>query len=113
MVKETKLKTKEKVECNDIFCPTHGKRRLKLRGRTFEGIVIKKLPGRVTISFERMFKIPKYERYERRKTKLHARLPDCLKDKINEGDLIEICETRPLSKMIHSVVTKLIREKGK
>ncbi len=98
-----------KVECSDKFCPFHGKKSLKLRGRTFEGIVIKKLPGRVTIQFERMLKVKKYERYEKRKTKLHARLPDCLKHEIEVGDLIEISETRPISKTIHFVANKLIR----
>jgi small subunit ribosomal protein S17 len=104
---------KEKVECKDRLCPFHGKDRLKLRGRTFEGTVIRKLQGRVTIQFERMLKVKKYERYEKRRTKLHARLPDCLKSDINIGDIIEVSETRPISKTIHFVVSKLIREKGK
>jgi small subunit ribosomal protein S17 len=99
------------VECNDKFCPMHGSKKLRLRGRTFEGEVIKKLPGRVTIEFERMLRVPKYERYEKRKTKIHARLPDCMKQEAEEGDLIQIGETRPISKMIHFVVTKVIRRK--
>jgi len=96
--------------CKDKFCPIHGSDKLKMRGRTFEGIVIKKLPGRVTISFERMLKIPKYERYEKRKTKLHARLPDCMRKDFEVGDLIQIAETRPISKMIHAVVSKIIKK---
>jgi small subunit ribosomal protein S17 len=113
--KKTKkiLKEKiEKVECRDRFCPTHGKDKLKLRGRTFEGEVVKKLPGRVSIQFERMVSLPKYERYEKRKTKLHARLPSCLEDSVFVGDRIQIAETRPISKMIHFVVSKLIKSSG-
>ena len=100
-----------KIECNDRLCPIHGDKKLKLRGRTFEGTVIKKLPGRITIQFERMLKLPKYERYEKRKTKIHARLPDCMKDDVEVGDLVQIAETRPISKTIHFVVNKSVRRK--
>ena len=96
--------------CNDRLCPVHGDRKLKMRGRTFEGAVIKKLHGRVTIQFERMLKLAKYERYEKRRTKIHARLPDCMKDEIAVGDLIQIAETRPISKTIHFVVSKVVRK---
>ena len=108
--KKTKTQKKETIECSDKLCPFHAKNGLKLRGRTFQGTVIKKLPMKITIQFERMLKNKKYERYEKRKTKLHARLPDCLKNEINEGDLVEISETRPISKTIHFVANKLIRK---
>jgi|TARA_B100002003_G_scaffold186148_1_gene174592 small subunit ribosomal protein S17 len=111
--KKTAKKEVEKttIECKDRLCPKHGDRKLKMRGRVFQGDVIKVLPGRVTIEFERMLKLPKYERYEKRKTKIHARLPDCMKNDVGVGDLIEIAETRPISKMIHFVVSKVIRAK--
>lgn len=99
------------VSCKDRLCPKHGDKKLKMRGRTFQGDVIKTLPGRVTIQFERMISLPKYERFEKRKTKIHARLPDCMKDDVAVGDLIEISETRPISKMIHFVVAKVVRKK--
>ena len=105
---ENKAKKEAPVSCDDQFCPEHGVKKLKLRGRVFQGTVIKKLHGRVTIQFERILKVRKYERYEKRRTKLHARLPDCLAGDINVGDLIEIAECRPLSKMIHFVVVKKI-----
>lgn len=98
-----------KVSCADKLCPFHGSEKLKLRGRTFEGTVIKKFPNRVVIEFERTRFVSKYERYEKRKTKLHARLTDCLKDEINVGDYIEIAECRPISKIIHFVAVKKIR----
>jgi len=108
-----KKKAEVKVECKDRLCPKHGDRKLKMRGRTFEGVVVKKFPGRVSIQFERMLKLPKYERYEKRKTKIHARLPDCMKEDVNVGDRIQIAETRPISKMIHFVVSKVIKVKEK
>jgi len=62
--------------CKDRDCPFHGK--LKMRGRTFEGKVKRKFPRRITIEFERMTYIKKYERYAKSKTKIHARLPLCM-----------------------------------
>lgn len=109
MVKKQETEKMEEVKCSDKLCPTHGKNKLKIRGRTFEGTVIKKLPGRVTIQFVRMIKIQKYERYEKRKTKLHARLPECMSADVSVGDLVQIAETRPISKMIHCVVVKNIK----
>lgn len=85
------------------------KNQVKLRGKTFEGTVINKLHGRVTIEFERLVYMSKYERYEKRKTKIHARLPKELESQINVGDWIEVAECRPLSKIIKAVVTKKIR----
>jgi ribosomal protein S17 len=90
---EVKKKTKKaavKVDCKDRLCPIHGDRKLKMRGRTFGGVVVKKLPGRVSIQFERMLKLPKYERYEKRRTKIHARLSDCMKDEVGVGDLVQM-----------------------
>lgn len=94
--------------CNDVKCHLHG--RLKVRGKTFEGTVTTKFPKRVAIEFERMIYVRKYERYARFKTKIHARLPDCIKDQINVGDYIKVQECRPVSKIIHFAVIKKIRQ---
>jgi small subunit ribosomal protein S17 len=109
IVKEQEVKN-TKLICNDIKCPFHGE--LSLRGRVFRGEVKKKFSKRIVIEFERTLYLKKYERYAKSKTKLHARLPDCLADSINVGDYIEINECRPLSKIISFVVTKKIRSKG-
>lgn len=105
---EKEEKKKSNLQCENSLCPIHGKEKIKLRGRIFQGNVTKKLHRRLVIEFERTVYIQKYERYEKRKTKLHARLPDCIKDIIQIGDLIEIAECRPLSKIVHFVVTKKI-----
>ncbi len=103
-------KIEKNIVCKDRLCPKHGDKKLKMRGRTFQGKVIKILPGRVSIQFERMLKLSKYERYEKRKTKVHARLPDCMQSEVAVGDLIEIAETRPISKMIHFVISKVVKK---
>ncbi len=100
---------KERVSCADTQCPFHGN--LKARGRSFDGFVIKKSPRRLCIEFERIIYVRKYERYMKKKTRIHARLPDCLKDEISMGDYIEVRECRPLSKIIHFVVVKKIKSR--
>ena len=117
--KEKKLKsgtglvgTLGNTNCNDIKCHVHGN--LKIRGRVFEGTVLKKFPKRIVIGFERMIYVRKYERYSKSKTKIHARLPDCMANQINVGDFVKVRECRPLSKIIHfAVIEKVSKEKIK
>ena len=110
---EEKKQEKEvgKVICDDKNCHVHGE--LKVRGKTFEGKVIRKFPKRIVIEFERTVYVRKYERYKKSKTKIHARLPDCMADKINIGDFAKIQECRPLSKLIHFVVVGKVKEEKK
>jgi len=106
-VKETKIA--EQTKCSEKDCPFHGN--LKMRGRTFEGKVIRKFHKRITIEFERMIYVRKYERYAKAKTKIHARLPICMENSINVGDLVRVKECRPLSKIIHFVVIEKIKSR--
>ncbi|MGD9275716.1 MAG: 30S ribosomal protein S17 [Candidatus Pacearchaeota archaeon] len=109
-IKMEKEKTSE--TCNDKNCHVHGN--LKTRGRVFEGEVIRKFDKRITIEFERMVYVRKYERYSKSRTKIHARLPDCMRKDINVGDRVKIQECRPLSKIIHfAVIEKINNEKVK
>ncbi|MBU0958974.1 MAG: 30S ribosomal protein S17 [Nanoarchaeota archaeon] len=117
-MKKTKQKNgkqkKSKVagaDCNDRNCHIHGN--LKSRGRIFEGTVKSKFPKRISIEFERMVYVRKYERYAKSKTKIHARLPNCMADQINIGDYVRVQECRPLSKIIHFVVIQKIKDKQK
>jgi len=105
--KKTEQKNeKSNVACADKLCPIHGE--ISLRGRNFKGTVIRKFPKRITIEFERTLYIKKYERYSKKKTKLHARLPDCMTNEIDIGDYVEIKECRPISKIIHFIVIRKI-----
>ena len=112
--KEKKIEKREEkiagASCEERDCHIHGN--LKVRGRFFEGKVIKKFHKRITIEFERMVYVKKYERYSKSKTKIHARLPMCMEKEIQIGDLIKVQECRPLSKIIHFVVIgKVVGEK--
>ncbi len=89
------MEKKEQVVCKDRRCPVHGG--LKTHGRLFEGIVASskaKKTASVVIAFNR--KVPKYERLEKRRSKLHVHVPDCRT--VKEGDRVQIMETRKLSK---------------
>ncbi len=105
---EKKEKIPAGAACSDADCHIHGN--LKARGRVFEGKVIKKFYKRVAIEFERTVYIKKYERYKKSRTKIHARLPRCMEKDIEVGDYIQVQECRPLSKIIHFVVIKKIRD---
>lgn len=109
--KTTKIEGKIKKESNAARAMVwDGKEKYSLRGRKFEGYVIKKFDKRVVIMFERVNYIKKYERYAKTRSKLHARLPEGMKNSINVGDYIQIMECRPLSKIIHFSVVKKIRD---
>ena len=101
---ENKIKMENKkmheISCADAQCPFHGS--LSARGRSFKGIVVNKFPRRICIVFERTIYVKKYERYTKKRTRLHARLPSCIKAEV--GDYVKIQECRPLSKIIHFVV---------
>lgn len=100
--------SKENVSCTDEQCPIHGS--LSTRGRAFEGYVVKKFPRRIAIEFERTIYIQKYDRYMKKKTRLHARLPKCMEE-VAVGDYVLVKECRPLSKIIHFALIKIIRRK--
>lgn len=107
-MKQEKTVERKIEECKDEQCPIHGS--LSARGRIFEGTIIKKFPKRIVIWFERTVFIKKYERYAKKKTRIHARLPECMK--VEVGDYVQVRECRPLSKITHFVLIKKLKEGG-
>ena len=96
-----------KKECNDEKCPWHGK--FKVRGRLFEGTIVSVRPQKTAIIEREYFHyLPKYERYERRHSRLYAHLPPCID--ANVGDIAIIGETRKLSKTKAFVVLQVKRQ---
>ncbi len=74
--------------------------------RTLVGRVISnKMDKTVTVLIERRVKHPVYGKYVVRFTKLHAHDES---DRINEGDVVEIAETRPISKTKAWTVTRVV-----
>ena len=99
-----------KKSCSDKSCPFHGK--LPIRGRVFVGTVIAaKMHKTTTVEWIRKIKVPKYERYTKKRTLIKAHNPDCIK--AAEGDIVKIVESRPISKTVNFVIVEnLGREKG-
>jgi small subunit ribosomal protein S17 len=82
---------------------------ISTRGRTFTGIVISdKMNKTVTVEWERRRYIPKYERYQKRRTKVKAHNPTNIN--AETGDIVNIIETRPLSKTKNFIVTEIVKK---
>lgn len=93
-----------KEECNDKNCPFHGN--LPIRGKIIEGKIVSTKPFKtVIIKREYFHYIPKYERYERRSSKIAAHLPPCLKGEV--GKIAVLGECRPISKTKKFVVIQI------
>ncbi len=88
-------------ECEDANCAWHGK--IAVRGRVFQGSVRSaKSHNTVIVEWGYHRFIPKYERYERRKSRASAHNPPCIRAR--EGDMVVIAECRPISKTKHFIV---------
>ena len=96
-----------KEECNDPKCAWHGK--VKIRGQLLKGKVVS-TKGQKTaiIKIEYAHYVPKYERYERRHSRIPAHNPPCISAEV--GDEVIIGETRPLSKIKHFVILQKVKK---
>ena len=101
---------KPEKDCNDKNCPWHSN--LSIRGKILEGIVVSSKSQKTAI-VERHYLhyVPKYERYERRKSRIAAHNPPCINAK--EGDRVRIAECRPLSKTKAFVIIEIIERAKK
>lgn len=95
------------TECDDPHCPFHA--HVKTRGRILLGKVVStKMRGTITIQRDYAFFVKKYQRYERRNSKIAAHLPGCIE--VEVGDTVRIAETRKLSKTVSFVVVEKLSE---
>lgn len=97
--------TPPEKSCEDSRCPFHGA--LSVRGQLIDGTVVSDKTARtVVVQREYLKYIPKYERLEKRKSRLHAHNPDCIAAKT--GDRVTLAECRPLSKTKSFVVIQVL-----
>ena len=95
--------------CEDDHCPFHGT--LSVRGKLLIGVVSSaKAPKMVVVSREYPRPAPKYKRYQRSRSKVHAYLPPCVD--VKEGAEVKIAECRPLSKTVSFVVIEVNTKDG-
>ena len=101
---------KPKGKCDDANCPFHG--RLSCRGRVFTGTIISvKMQKTAIVEWERKQFLSKYERYEKRRSRVKAHSPSCIG--AQDGDIVKIMECRPLSKTKNFVIVEILgKEKG-
>src|SRR3990172_4649354 len=93
-------------ECADPSCPFLGT--LPVRVQVLSGKEVRyKMDRTVVVQSAFVKKIAKYERYEKRKTKVHAHNPPCIAAKA--GDNVIIAECRPLSKTKSYVVVEVAK----
>ena len=88
----------------DVNCPFNGS--LRLRGQLFEGIVSSVgMAKSIVVELQKVRYMPKYERYEKRTSKIPAHLPSCIGD-LAVGDRVKIMECRPISKTVSFCVVE-------
>ncbi|MBW2996074.1 30S ribosomal protein S17 [Candidatus Woesearchaeota archaeon] len=97
-----------KKECEDKNCPFHGN--LKPRGKVFTGVVLAKDTHKsATVEWSYTIAIPKYERSETRRTKIHVHNPPCIDADV--ADVVRVAETHPLSKTKNFVIIENLGKK--
>jgi small subunit ribosomal protein S17 len=89
--------------CSDENCPFHGT--LSVRGQTLVGEVASTdMDKTVVVEREYDVKVPKYDRFMKRRSRVPAHAPPCMD--LSVGDTVRIAETRPLSKTKSHVVVE-------
>jgi small subunit ribosomal protein S17 len=85
-------------------CPFYGE--LPVRGQVIEGTVVSTDMDRtVVVEREYEVKVPKYDRYMKRRSRVPAHAPPCLN--LEVGDTVTIAEARPLSRRESHVVVSI------
>ena len=98
------VKQPEKT-CEDKNCPFHSN--MSVRGRTFEGIIVSNVIHKsATVAWERKVFNKKYERYEKKRTKVKAHSTPCIE--VKKGDKVKIMESRPISKTKKFIIIEKI-----
>ena len=91
--------------CSDQHCPFHGS--LSVRGQVLEGTVASTdMDKTVVVEREYDVRVPKYDRYMKRRSRIPAHAPPCRG--LEPGDTVRIAETRPLSKTKSHVVIERV-----
>jgi small subunit ribosomal protein S17 len=105
MAADTKVKKTEE-KCDDRNCPIHGS--LKTRGQIIKGSVVSdRMRKTVVIQRDYLRYLKKFERYEKRKSRILAHNPGCIN--AVTGDEVAIMECRPLSKSKTFVVVEKVK----
>lgn len=92
------------VKYHDLLCPFTGN--LAVKNELIRGVVIKKDSTKsATIEWNRSRHVPKYERYEVRRSRMRVHNPPCIDAQV--GQEVLVARTRPISKTKHHVIIKV------
>ena len=81
---------------------------IRIHGQEFVGKVIRlSMKDTAVVEWERIVKVPKYERAYRTKSRVFAHVPPFLE--VKPGDTVKIAETRKLSKAKSFIVTEVLK----
>jgi len=95
-----------KQECEDVHCPFHGTN--VVRGRVFVGEVTKTDTHRsASVAWPRQNYLPKYERYEKRTSKIRVHNPPCIN--AQAGEKVKIAECKAISKTKNFVIIEKVK----
>lgn len=95
--------------CLDPECPFHGD--LRVRGQVLTGrVVTTKMDRTVVVEKEHVTRVPKFERFMRRRSRYPAHRPPCID--VEPGDEVRIAECRPLSKTVSFVLVEVLGGEG-
>lgn len=101
---KVKVPSKKSEDKNDPF---FGK--LGVRGRILTGKIISmNSPKTAKVEFDRILQIKKYERHEKRRTRLLVHTPDSLS--VEVGDFVRFVECRPISKTKNFVIVERLEK---
>jgi small subunit ribosomal protein S17 len=99
----------KKVELMEGKSAGKDKKAISTRGMIFSGTVVsRKAAKTAVVSIDYLRKVPKFERVEKRRTKLHVHVPDGLE--VKEGDRVKFVECRKLSKTKSHIVTGVLSD---
>ena len=89
--------------------PSNRKGAISARGHIKSGTVVSDRSRKtVVVEYDTLDFFPKYRRYARSKSKVHAHNPESMAAKL--GDIVEIAECRKISKTKAWIVTKIIKK---
>ncbi len=104
----TPAKKADLVLTSDKNCPFYGE--LNVKRANLVGTIIKKdAHGSATIEWIRSIFVPKYERFQYRRSRIRVHNPSSINAQI--GEKVLVARTRPISKSKHHVIIKVFDSK--
>jgi len=77
------------------------------RRRMIGMVTSNKMDQTITVEVQRLVRHPLYEKFMRRRTRLHAHDPE---NQCRIGDRVEVVETRPLSKLKRYRLVRVVQQ---